>query len=86
MQGTAEVAFDELAPEMQRARVSGLNAALRKHDLVYAGEHRHHDQQDNDAGGDCRPTMLEALASAFVLIGQGAVAHGAPARGTNTSR
>ncbi len=72
--------------EMQRARISGLNAALRQHRLVHASEHRHRDQQNNDGGGDRRPTMLEALASVLVLIGQGAVAHGAPARGTNTSR
>jgi hypothetical protein len=48
LQDTAEVALDELAPEMKRARISGLNAALREHRLVHASEHRHSDQQNND--------------------------------------
>ena len=57
--GSAEIAFDELAGEMQGAEVNRFDSCLGHRQLMNAGERSEHDHQAHDADRDDGPAPLE---------------------------
>ena len=88
----AQIAIDELAREMEGARIDGLDEALRQGGLLQPGEDGHGHEQDHEDDRVYRPAVLDALDAIGAVVLRGrlrrgeGVRHGVPARGTNTRR